>query len=246
MVRKILSFLIIFVLAVTFGIVTMASASDKPNNTIDEARLSILYLQNDKNVTSELVSVDECSLTYRFEHVKGEKVNSRTGVTAVEYVKIVPVTDEAKTKLMSIVSTKGNGSSYLDTYDTSGSVEIYSTVYYQTYNDAQGDECVKMTSYSGGVSDINSGCIIASQSVTAGQTGTSATTRLYVSQSITKYPISLSWYYSAPTSWHPLYVVSSGIQIWDPTVGCTYVVGIQRGNDPDTWYVELVNNPYDN
>lgn len=127
----------------------------------------------------------------------------------------------------------GSSSSSRNETDSSNSIRIYTTIYYDVLeNDGREfDDLTKVTGYYNWTT--SNGTTISKQNVRLGQTGWSIGS--YVNQ-YKDYGISSNnWTQYPVSSWEPVLAGSNEY------VGATYTVTL-RGSDGQTWTVELSNN----
>jgi len=128
-----------------------------------------------------------------------------------------------------------NDSSNKSKYDSSISVRAYSTVYYTT-SSIDGEDYTDLTKVSGGWTILDSTVSLSNRKVNFGATGWAKSGVGYVQQTSYNNPTSNSFSYSAPSSWAPISVVSTG-----RIFGVTTWVTLKRGTN-SVWELQLVNN----
>ncbi|MDE8563289.1 hypothetical protein PNH38_05235 [Anoxybacillus rupiensis] len=146
------------------------------------------------------------------------------------------------TNTLSTVSDEG-GSQNRYKWDSTLGVKAYSTVYYSIVSDPRGSKHWDITSVSGGWQIEDNTYILSGMKVVIGQNGWSYWGGIVTAQSVTKYPSSRTYSYTAPSSWVP--VVASGS--FTPTgsgVGMNSTVTIKRDSAHNTssWTLSLTNN----
>jgi len=156
---------------------------------------------------------------------------------------IIPITDEARSHLPEYIgelrSSGGNNTKYGT--DSTGTVDAYVTVYYDTTTINE-KEYVYLTKISGGCSADGSGSIISGgitvsgHSVTYGQTGIGTAGKGKAQN--TSHNIgnsNRSFNITPPSSWIP---VAAESQI--AAVGANYIITLTRGSG--SWKCEIINS----
>lgn len=127
--------------------------------------------------------------------------------------------------IVSAAAASYSGNKYASTWDSTGSIQAYLTIYYTYTNDLSPQYL--FTSIAGGYTRADSQVSVASQSLTYGYSGIKG------SSSVTKYPTSSSWSYTTGfTTYNPGYSLK---------LGGNYTLNLKRGTS-STWTLYLQNN----
>jgi len=121
-----------------------------------------------------------------------------------------------------------------DKWDNSYSVRAYSTIYVLK-STCKGSDCYKLQ-YAEGGWDIADGSVsVSGRKVILGSSGTNPNNGLFISQDVTYYPSSNTYFYDAPyMDW--TYIVRNSYM----NVGSTSFATLKRGTS--SWKLTLTNN----
>ena len=159
-----------------------------------------------------------------------------------ENIVIVPKSVSEKDEILeeiqrSKATTKSSGGSlYQYKWDKTGTVKIYSKVFFTKikYKKMWYADITKVT---GGYKSEGNGVTRKSDTLTIGQEGKRKSDFKYKSYSKTYSNLGKSWSKTPPSSWEPVCIDTK-----PHTVGCTYKVTLKRGSS--SWSVTLDNNPF--
>jgi hypothetical protein len=172
--------------------------------------------------------------------VNGNKTKV-TGYTTTQHLQTISLADGSTTNsyVTNIFSPNfsDGGSISFSKWDTSYGVQAYSTIYWTTVDDSNGNAYYYLTQVVGGW-HVSGGLSLLNQSVTLGQAGiTMNPGSKNVNLTQYYYPTSFSFSYNAPSSWASLAVYPPA----DGIVGMVSQTTIMHGGS-SKWTLTLCNN----
>ncbi|KJR45105.1 hypothetical protein UF75_4520 [Desulfosporosinus sp. I2] len=196
----------------------------------DLAPKSKAHISNNEDGISKDVKVYSTTQLLKEEKFKDGKTNREYATTSFAVVKASDLKSSGKYYIQGSLSD--------DEWDSTGSVNAYSTIRWSNVADSNGVEHITMAgqTISGGWSPL-SGFTVKNKTVTIGQIGVSSWGG-YLSQS-TPYSISdssLTFSKTASSSWKPVLADDTS------TVGCSQTCTIYRGTS--NWTFTFTNNKY--
>lgn len=238
--KKIVSLVLSTLITLLLAFPVMASSPNNQSSKILERHVEIKnqkkLVERARNNISDLPIVNQ---------VSKEIINSK-GNTSSLYVtkyKTAQLLSREQNTSGDIVSTYAvttlasyDSSRYDSAWDSTSAIQAYSTVYVSYVNDSHGLAYWKLDHVSGGWGIYSNLITLSNLKVIYGVSGIPIGGGLY-QQSLTSNPTTLTFNYSAPTTWKA--VLSTGAGIGQPNVGVTTSATLSAFGS--TWSLQLSN-----
>jgi len=164
------------------------------------------------------------------------KANSLTSVQsfAKENLALIPENETAANEIMQVLSSGGSNYEYLN--DISGTIKIYTTVYYDIVSGYNGLSYTDMSKITGGwtMSGAN-GTTVVDGYIAYMQSGFRASNGSFINQTASTNKTSSSWTITVPSSWQGVIPGDAG------NIQCNYQVTMQRPSGY-TWTTDMLQN----
>lgn len=239
-IRGMICFVVLSLLVIVFSSTVFAeerasSYNETEKETIEANDLFIkthyIDMFNEQLAKDQFVEDNTIRITSKGEYGEEECIDIITYV--VQNEQIIPASNNrpalnVRTTVSAVLNSETRGSHQNDGYDNTVSVYLYSTFYYATQTDGDGNVWYKMTSFNGGYTLLDNYVYVTSQYIWYGQSS-------IFSESGDFYTSNNPW--SGNTNFSNFHF-GAGYGI----MGINYQVQLARRNSSSTWSYTLYNH----